>query len=392
MTFRILQYLLQKRKIIFAVALAAAVVVLAWVIFADAAYRSEALLMPPLEEGSEGLMNAWMAQLNLPSMVVPMSAGSQTAEILVDILQSRRLAEMVIEGQGLKEWYRTGSMHEAVDNLQDATSVEASSTGMIFLKVTDRNPEMALKIASAYISGLDSLNHLLQFTRAGSTMAFVGQQLDKYRSLLGEARRKIAAFQSENGIIDFDEQIRGTIDVAAGLKARAVLAEIELDLLKDFATRDALELKRKEAEFNSLTGQLRNIASGDSSAAVFIPLSRMPGLYQEYASLQRDLVVDETVYSFLLQRYEESGIDRARNTPSVQVVDIPDLPDRRAGLPRWAVVLLAGMTGFLWTCLVLAWWGWLNLRERDQEEEKAFRSVVDLVREDVRSLRRILRV
>lgn len=392
MTFRILEYLLQKRKAVWAFTLAVAVIALAVVLIADAPYRSEALLMPPMEEGSEGLLGAWMAQLNLPSMVIPMSAGSQTAAIMVDILQSRRLAEIVIDRLDLKAWYKTDSMHEAVDNLQDAMSIQASTTGMISMKVTDRDPEMALRIANECIGGLDSLNHFLQFTRAGNTMSFVGEQIEKYRARLGEARLEMADFQTRHGIIDFDAQIQGAIEVAAGLKVKAVLAEIELELLRDFATRDALELKRMEAEFKGLNDQLRNLAYGDSAAAVFIPLSRMPGLSQEYATLKRDLDVNEKVYSFLMQRYEESGIDRARNTPSVQVVDIPRLPDRRAGLQPWAIILLAALAGFIWICLVLAWWGWLSLSERGDGEEKAFRGVVDLVGEDLKSLRRFLRI
>lgn len=392
MTFRILQYLLRKRKAVWAFTLAVAVIALAVVLIADASYRSEALLMPPMEEGSEGLLGAWMAQLNLPSMVIPMSAGSQTAAITVDILQSRRLAEIVIERLDLKAWYKTESMHKAVDNLQDALSIQASTTGMISMKVTDRDPEMSLKIANEYINGLDSLNHFLQFTRAGNTMSFVGGQIEKYRARLVEARREMAEFQARHGIIDFDAQIKGAIEVAAGLKVKAALAEIELELLRDFATRDALELKRMEAEFKGLNDQLRNLAYGDSAAAVFIPLLRMPGLTQEYASLRRDLDVNEKVYSFLMQRYEESGIDRARNTPSIQVVDIPRLPDRRAGLQPWAIILLAALAGFIWICLVLAWWGWLSLSEREEGEEKAFRGVVDLVGEDLKSLRRFLRI
>ena len=392
MTFRILQYLLRKRKAVWLFTLAVAVIALAVVLIADASYRSEALLMPPMEEGSEGLLGAWMAQLNLPSMVIPMSAGSQTAAITVDILESRRLAEIVIDKLDLKVWYKTDSMHKAVDNLQDALSIQASTTGMISMKVTDRDPEMSRRIATEYISGLDSLNHFLQFTRAGNTMSFVGDQIEKYRVRLVEARREMADFQTRHGIIDFDAQIQGAIEVAAGLKVKAILAEIELELLRDFTTRDALELKRMEAEFKGLNDQLRNLAYGDSAAAVFIPLSRMPGLSQEYASLKRDLDVNEKVYSFLLQRYEESGIDRARNTPSVQVVDIPRLPDRRAGLQPWAIVLLAALAGFIWICLVLAWWGWLSLSEREDGEEKAFRGVVDLVGEDLKSLRRFLRI
>ena len=67
--------------------------------------------------------------------------------------------------------------------------------------------------------------------------------------------------------------------------------------------------------------QLDVMVQGDSSNAVFFPLGEMPVLYQEYAAMERDLAVTEEVYSYLLKRYEEAGVDRARNTPTAQVVE-----------------------------------------------------------------------
>jgi uncharacterized protein involved in exopolysaccharide biosynthesis len=131
---------------------------------------------------------------------------------------------------------------------------------------------------------------------------------------------------------------------------------------------------------------------GDSSEAVFVPLKRLPELYQRYASLQRDLAVNERVYSFLSERYEESGIDRARTTPSVQVVDEPNLPQRHAGFPRWAIVPVVTAVGFIWITGLLAWWGWMNTRQRSTEESRAFEEVVGIAREDLVKLRRFLKL
>ncbi|HSG26843.1 MAG TPA: hypothetical protein VLA34_00085, partial [Candidatus Krumholzibacterium sp.] len=75
-----------------------------------------------------------------------------------------------------------------------------------------------------------------------------------------------------------------------------------------------------------------------------------------------------------------------------QVIDIPSLPDRRSGIPRWAVVVIAGAAGFLWVCFVLAWLGWLSLRARDGDEKKAYDDVVAMLGKDLESIRRILRL
>ena len=170
------------------------------------------------------------------------------------------------------------------------------------------------------------------------------------------------------------------------------MARIERDLLREFARDDAMELRRKETEYENLNHQLEILMEGDSSNAVFFPLRDMPALYQEYATMERDLEVSERVYSYLLQLYEQAGVDRARNTPSVQIVDEPSIPEEYAGLPAWGILAISALVGFIWSSVVLAWWGWLTMKSRDDDEERAFREVGELIRSDIEMLRRWLRI
>jgi tyrosine-protein kinase Etk/Wzc len=392
MSFRLMQYVLNRRRIVFWVTLFFFAVSLISVIFADRLFESRALLLPPLEEGSGGLLVAWMAQLNIPTTALPLTAGSTSAAILADILRSRRLGEYIARTLDLTERYGTDGMENTLRQLHERTGIGVTATGMINLSVRDEDPAFAARIANQYISGLDSLNRFLEFSRAEQTKSFVSNQLVRYRSDLTQLRGSISRFQEEHGIIHFEEQVRGVIDVASNLKLKTTMAKIELDLMREFARDDAMELRRKEAEYENLNRQLEVLVEGDSSNAVFFPLRDMPALYQEYAAMERDLEVTERVYSYLLQLYEQAGVDRARNTPTVQVVDEPSIPERYAGLPAWSIPLIAALVGFVWSCLMLAWWGWLVMKVRADDEEKAFRAVGELVRSDLEALRRWLRI
>ena len=42
--------------------------------------------------------------------------------------------------------------------------------------------------------------------------------------------------------------------------------------------------------------------------------------------------------------------------------------------------------------IVLAWWGWITLKERSGEEDEAFKRVVDQVVSDISEIRRRLRI
>jgi uncharacterized protein involved in exopolysaccharide biosynthesis len=391
MFFVSLSRIVRRRAIIAWVTFACFLAAFVSVLVSGNMYESRALLLPPVEEANEGILSAWMTKLNLPSIVAPGSAGSTSATILGDIIQSRRLGEMLIDALSLREHYKTESLDDALRILSARTSASVTGTGLIYLSVMDKDPAYALKIAEGYITELDSLNRFLQYSRAEQTRKFMGAELAKYRDRLGKARHEIAAFQSKNNIVDVEEQVRGSIGLAADLKVRAVMAGIERDLIKEYTYANSLELKRKNAEYDGLMRQLEDIMSGDSAGAVFIPLDRMPDLIQSHARMERDLEVTERVYAYLLERYEEAGIDRARTTSVVQVVDEPNLPEKPSGRPKWLIVLVVTAIGFAWIVAAVLLWDWMREREKSSDEMRAFAELQAAVRSDVGWLRRKVR-
>ncbi len=392
MLFRLLNYIVARRRFVLWFTIFVFLVSLVYSLVAHPKYSARALLMPPMETGGEGIISAWMTSLNLPSMVASMAPSATTAQIFADIIESRRVAEMIIDELDLKERFKVETTEDAVKELRARTRIKVTQTGLIRLRVTDKNPELAVKIAEQYISGLDSLNRYLNFSRAVRTREFIETQLDKYRKSLDSLRARIADFQRDNGIINIDEQVRGAIDLATEVKLRVVLAGIEKKLLEEVAKESSVELKRKKAEYEFLSEQLSRIMEGDSTDEVFVPLRKLPELQKRYAEMQRDLEVGEQVYSFLLQRYEEAGIDAAKDTPTIQVVDEPQLPEKPSGLPRAAFVLIATIAGALWISVVFALIGWMENKDKEPKEEEAFKELKGIISRDLDGLKRFLRL
>jgi uncharacterized protein involved in exopolysaccharide biosynthesis len=355
-------------------------------------YESKTLLLPPVEEGGQGILSAWMAKLNLPAIMTPVSAGMTSAAILGDIIASRHLCEMIVDSLALREHYGSKNLDGAIRKLRAGTKTAVTETGLIRLSVRDRDPEYARRIAEAYIAGLDSLNRFLQRSRADETRTFVARQLETYGGRLQTLRREISAFQGKNNIVDFDEQVRGAIQVAADLKVRSILAGIERDLMSEFTQRDATELRRKAAEHENLNRQLGRLMSGDSAGAVFVPLKRLPALAQQFAAMQRDLEVNERIYSYLLERYEEAGIEQTRTTSVVQIVDAPSLPEEPAGVPLPLVVAIVTALGFVWSAATAGWWEWTISRAKSSSEERAFGELRAVLESDAARLRRALKL
>ena len=66
MSFRILKYIVEHRSAVFWVTIIALILSLIYTIVSDVQYSSEALLMPPIQLGTEGILSAWIASFNLP--------------------------------------------------------------------------------------------------------------------------------------------------------------------------------------------------------------------------------------------------------------------------------------------------------------------------------------
>ena len=161
MFFLLLSRLVRRRAIIAWVTFASFLAAFVFVLVSGNMYESRALLLPPVEEGGEGVLSAWMTKHNLPTIVAPSSAGSTSATILGDIIGSRRLREMIIDSLSLREHFKTESLDEALRALSARTSTSVTGTGLIHLSVRDKDPAYALRIADAYITGLDSLSRAM---------------------------------------------------------------------------------------------------------------------------------------------------------------------------------------------------------------------------------------
>ena len=80
-----------------------------------------------------------------------------------------------------------------------------------------------------------------------------------------------------------------------------------------------------------------------------------------YADLYRNMKVQEAIYEALTQEYEFAKVEEAKETPSVKVIDPPDVPQRRTYPHRLWVIALGTTFSFLFGAV------WLLSRRRWQE-------------------------
>jgi hypothetical protein len=62
-----------------------------------------------------------------------------------------------------------------------------------------------------------------------------------------------------------------------------------------------------------------------------------------YADLYRSTKVQEAIFQTLTQEYEVAKVEEAKETPSVKVLDPPDVPEKKSFPPRLLIMTLGTM-------------------------------------------------
>ncbi len=99
------------------------------------------------------------------------------------------------------------------------------------------------------------------------------------------------------------------------------------------------ELRRQLQKLGGQTGD--DPSAGQDPGALYPPIRKLPLLGVTYADLYRRMKVQEAVFETLTQEYELAKVEEAKETPSVKVLDPPDVPERKSS-PSRLLIIFAG--------------------------------------------------
>jgi tyrosine-protein kinase Etk/Wzc len=311
-------------------------------------YDSSATILVPKEAGPAGLLSGLAATAvvqQASGLSVPSLAPNR--DMFVSVLKSRRLAQAVVDKFGLIERYRVRYPEDAIRRLQELTQIVVTKEGVIAVRIEDTDAKVAAEMANYYVEQLDRLVARFNTGEAGRQRSFVTEQLARAKGDLGAAEEALRAFQERNRAVVLQEQTRGAIDVAARLKGEIMAAEVQLQVLRNFATdanpeiimimRRIDQMKRQLAQFEYGESTGRSAAGADRKD-FSVPFAKVPEVGLELARYTRGVKVQETLVSLLTQQLEQVKIAEAKDIPVVQVLD-PAVPANRHIRPSFLISL-----------------------------------------------------
>ena len=318
-------------------------------------FTSSAILMPPTSE-SGGIGNLMGALSSLPFSGLSTKTNDESLSIIA-ILKSRTLFEKVINKFDLLKFYQLSNMDKALTALSNSTSFEVLEEGTIKISVSlktkyfhnDENEEiikvLCKDMVDYFIEQLDLINKSLKTEKASFHRKFIEQRYKNNLYDLQIAEDSLRMFQEKYKMIALPEQTSAVIEAASGLKAQILSNEVKLGVMMGALNNnhpDIANIKKENIELNKKMNELEygeNILHYEQSN-LFPSLSNVPDLGIKLVRLKREVEIQNSLFVFLTQQYEEAKIKEAKDTPTVQVLDHPKIPYQKSAPKRLSILLI----------------------------------------------------
>ncbi len=333
-------------------------------------YQSTARLMPPDPTGSGMAMMAALAGRaggSFGGLAGDLLGLRSTGVLFIGILESRTVQDDLINKFDLRKAYSHRRWEDTRAELAANTDIsEDRKSGIISVSVTDKSPQQSAAMAQEYVDELNRVVTELNTSSAHRERVFLEEQLEQVKQDLETAEKDFSEFASKNTAIDIKEQGRAMIDAAAALEGQLIAAQTELESLKQIYTDNNVRVRATQAKVDELQKQLRKLggSAAPTSAApddqsMYPTIRQLPLLGVSYADLYRRTRVQEAVFETLTQQYELAKVEEAKETPSVKILDPPDIPEKKSRPHRlWIILagtLLSLVAGTTWIFGAARW-------------------------------------
>jgi len=383
-----LALLWQERRFLFRRAALGFVVSTILVFLIPVRYTSITQLMPPDQVG-QGLAST-LAALTKSSGSGSSGGGDlgvigtsllglrTSSDLFIGVLHSRSVQDDLINKFDLRKLYWDRRIEDARKDLSNRTDITSDrKSGIVTIKVSDRDPQRAAAMAREYVDQLNQIVITLNTSAAHKERVFLETRLGQVQQDLEAAEKDFSQFASQNTAIDVKEQGKALIGAAAELEGQLIAAQTQLEGLRQIYTDQNVRVRSLQARIAEYRRQLQKMngsvptssggaasqagAADDQGQELYPSIRKLPILGVPYADLYRHTKVEEVVFETLTKQYEIAKVEEARETPSIKVLDAADVPEQKSFPPRILLIL------FL-TVLVLAGSSvWVLGRERWRE-------------------------
>lgn len=386
----LLDYLIviaKHRKLILSITLCTALITAVISFMLSPIYRAETKILPPQQNRSNSAIEL-LSQLGGAAGVSAMKGMETPAELYIELLQSRSILDQIIDRFELLSLYKTES-RESVRNklLRRFKATNGRKSNIVNITFDDEDPKRAADIANAFVEELINLNKGLAITEASQTRLFFKEQLKDTKMALTRAEERLRGYQEKSGAVKVEAQAAVVIETVADLRAQIAAKEVQLKVMKTYATAQNPDLLKLEEELEGMNEQLERIEEKSVTNPDMISLGEVPKVGTEYLRRLRDLKFNEALYELLSKQYEAAKIDEAREAVVIQVIDKAIPPEKKIKPKKKSMIIIGTLMGLFFAVLAAFFIEYLENSTKDPENKKKVETLEDILRLSIFSKR-----
>ncbi|MED5593605.1 GumC family protein [Janthinobacterium sp. P210006] len=344
--------LVRQRRIIIILPLITGALALTASLLMTPKYVSTAVIMPPQQQSSS--VSSMLGQLGgLAGGVGGIAGLKNPNDLYVGMLQSRTIADNLIERYKLKERFKKNTMDETREKLTKIRALSNGKDGLIGISIEDKDPKFAAELANAHVTELAALTKGLAITEASRRRAFFEKQLTAAKDDLANAEVAMRKMQESTGMLQLEGQVKGIIANEAQLQGTIAAKNVQLQSMRSFATINNPEYMRLQEEVRGLQNQLEKQQNGKGRTGdVMIPSGKIPEASIEYVRTLRDVKYYETIFELLAKQYELAKIDEAKDSSMIQQLDLAVPAEEKTKPKPLALTVVAFIGGGVLAILI----------------------------------------
>ena len=301
-------------------------------------FTATTAILPPQQ--SQSTASALLGQLGGLAGIAGAAAGIKNpSDLYVGMLKSRTVADAMIARFDLVNYYEDEFAEDARKSLENVSSFTAGKDGIITISVDDKDPELAAKMANAYVEELNKLTEVLAVTEASQKRLFFERQMVDARDRLVAAEIEARSAMERGGLASIDAQGQAMIGVTARLRGQISVKEVEIGAMRAFAAEENPRLKAAQQELLALQTELARIEGASALREGQAGAESSAGATN--LQLLRNVKYYETLYQMLAQQFELAKIEEAKDSALIQVLDTAIPPERKSKPKRALIVILA---------------------------------------------------
>ncbi len=327
-------------------------------------YTATAVIMKPATK-MPGLGSLIGKELPISGLLKTMDlGGGNDADNFLSILESRRMAEKAVSRYNLVHYYgfdkrKKYYFEDVLKAFNRSTKVDEDEFGNIDVSVTDSSPEFAAGVANFILYELDTITYQLAKESAGNSRRFFEERLALIKQDLDTAARRFADFQVHNNYIDLENQTRSSVEALAQFEAQKMALDLQIGQLESqygAGNQRVDELRKQKSVIEKEIAKYMEKGGGN----LIIALKDAPEKAVTYGYLLRDVKIQESLYEFVLQLFEQAKFSESNDVPAVQVLEYAKPPQKKTRPKRSVVCIMFFFAGcFVMSTSILGgrWYG-----------------------------------